>query len=101
MDNEPWDGLTERRRSQIAAHNLYRETIQVSAGVVIVGTAAILLLLCAVLIGQAFLSGDHKEENRESEEFRRQISCVLVGGAQGKNGTDLLTQCGFIRLGVD
>ena len=96
---EPWDGLTERRASYRLAESLRHETIQVNSAVMIVGFCAVIMLNIAALVGHGFLSSHGKEHARRSERFREQISCFVVGSAQGKTGTDLLTACKFIQIG--
>lgn len=94
-----WDGVTERRQAYRIADQFRHETIQVNSAVMIVGFCAVILLNIAALVGHGIISGNDKDHAEKSERFREQISCFVVGSAQGKTGTDLLTACKFIQLG--
>ena len=94
-----WDGVTERRRAAQIADGLAKPTVEVSASILIIGFVAVILLQVASLIGHAVISSHEKQAAKDHDDFRRQISCFIVAGTQGKTGTDLLTDCGFITLG--
>lgn len=95
-----WDG-TERRQVVLADERTRSNGsgVEVPAATLIVGFAAVVLMQVAALIGHAVLSRDQLAEREEAREARRQISCFVVGITQGKPGADLLTSCGFIKVG--
>lgn len=76
-----------------------KEAVQVNVAILVVGFAAVIILQIASLVGHSIISGRERAHDEASERFRRQISCFVVGTAQGKTGTDLLTTCGFIQIG--
>lgn len=91
-----WDGLTERRAAGFAdQRSRARETIEVPIVVLVIGFTAVVLFQIGALIQHAVLSHDHDADR----DFRRQVNCLIVGQAQGKTGADLLSTCGFLRLG--
>jgi len=91
-----WDG-TERRSAVILAEELRpRSTVDAPVIMVLVGFAAMLLLQAAAIWSHGVIL----QNQRETEEFRRQITCFIVHNAQGDTGTNVLTTCGFLNLGV-
>lgn len=95
-----WDGI-ERRETVTLAEALKPPADRVDAPtvMVLVGFAAILLLQTASLWGHGLLA-DRQTKNEERDElFRQQITCFVVNATQGKQGTDVLTTCGFLNTG--
>jgi len=93
---EPWDG-TERRTAVILADDLKpKNTVDAPIILVLVGFAAMLLLQAAAI----WSHGQILQNQRDSEGFRRQITCFIVHNAQGETGTSVLTTCGFLNLGA-
>lgn len=91
-----WEGVTDRRAAgRYDERTRSRETVQVPIVTLAVGFAAMVLLQLGALVQHGFLAHDHNG----GEEFRRQITCLVVQQSQGKTGPDLLTQCGFLKLG--
>lgn len=93
---DQWDGRTERRAAVVAeVSSRAHEMVQVPIVVLIVGFTAVALFQLGAILQHIVLLQDHNTEER----FRNQISCFVIGSAQGKAGTDLLTSCDFLRLG--
>jgi len=91
-----WDG-TERRTAVILADELKpKATVNAPVVMVLVGFAAMLFLQAAAIWSHGVIL----QNQRESEGFRRQITCFIVHNAQGETGTNVLTACGFLNLGV-
>jgi hypothetical protein len=90
-----WDG-NERRAPVILAEQLRpKNTVEAPIVMVLVGFAALLLMQAAAIWNHGVIV----QRQRESEQFRRQVSCYLVHTSQGETGTGVLTACGFIDLG--
>lgn len=98
-----WDGI-ERREAAILAEHLAtataKQSVEAPIVIVLVGFAAVLLLQVASLWGHGVIAGAARHEDEKQEEFRRQIACFIIKASQGKQGPDLLTDCGFLTLGA-
>jgi hypothetical protein len=97
MSTDDWDG-TERRAAMLAddrtrANN--GSTVEVPAALVIIGFVCVVLLQLGALVQHALIANDHQND----AQFRHQITCFVIGTVQGKAGTDLLTNCDFLKLG--
>ena len=97
-DDHSWDGIDRRRPIANLAESGH-DQVQVPIAVLVVGFAAVIILQVASIIGHGLISNDLNGDTARSDKFRRQISCYVVGTAQGKAGTDLLTACGFLSIG--
>lgn len=93
-----WDGIDRRRPINNVADS-GNGSVNVSMAVLIIGFAAVVVLQVASMFGHSILSNTQEKEHVNAEAFRTQITCFVVGTTQGKSGTDLLTTCGFLRLG--
>lgn len=102
MNEDGWDG-TERRQAVLADERTRANgaTVEVSVTAVIVGFVAVVILQLAALAGHALLSSHQDREFAEAKEARQQIGCFVIGITQGKTGQDLLTDCGFLKVGGD
>lgn len=96
-----WDGL-ERREALLLAEELKpkRETVEAPVIMVLVGFAASLLLQAAALWGHGVILQHADREATKAEEFRRQITCYVGRVSQGRQGPEILTDCGFLNLGT-
>jgi hypothetical protein len=92
-----WDGI-ERRQPMILADTLHpkRETVEVPLVLVLVGFAAVLLLQAASLWGHGILADHQRKDAADNDVFRKQISCFVIKVTQGRQGPDVLTDCGFL-----
>lgn len=95
-----WDGQ-ERRQTMLADERtrLNGSAVEVSSVTLIVGFVAVVLLQAAALIGHGVLSSHQDREFAEAKRAREQIACFVIGITQGKSGPDLLTACGFLKVG--
>lgn len=93
-----WDG-NERREAQRLAQDLRTRTVEVPRAAVVVGFAAVALMVVAALWGLVIISGNITDESARQDRFRDQLSCFVIGITQGKPGADLLTSCEFLTIG--
>lgn len=76
-----------------------KPTVEAPIVMVLVGFAATLLLQAAALWGHGTLDHHQDTEARQQAEFRQQLTCFVVRFTQGRQGTDVLTDCGFLTVG--
>lgn len=97
-----WDG-SERRAAMLAAGQAHGtgRAVEIPSTILIVGFVVLALLQVGALWGHSVMSRTMENESVEARAARRQLSCFVVGITQGKQGSDLLTECGFIRIGGD
>lgn len=95
-----WDGI-ERREAQVLAESLRprRPTIEAPVVMLLVGFAASLLLQAAALWGHGVIAQQQDKEAARAGVFREQLTCFVVRLTQGRQGTDVLTDCGFLTVG--
>jgi hypothetical protein len=98
--NDDWDG-TERRAAVLAVEQAKGngKTVEIPTTIVLVGFVVVAIRQCAAILGHTVLAREQKQEHLEAQEARRQITCFVVGITQGKPGPDLLSECGFLRIG--
>lgn len=94
-----WDGTERRAANLVNAQSQARQAVEVPVVILIVGFAAVVLFQMAALIQHALINADVEREAKAAAQARSQISCFVVGTAQGRLGSDLLTTCGFLRIG--
>lgn len=91
-----WDG-TERRETVIADERTKGngKTVEAPAYLIVVGFVLVIALQAAALYGHAHLAAGQAD----AAEADERVACFVVGSVQGKPGTDLLTSCGFVKIG--
>lgn len=95
-----WDGI-ERREAEMLAESLRPRRAAIEAPIVmlLVGFAATLLLQAAALWGHGIIDQHQDAEAKRADQFRTQLTCFVVRFTQGRQGTDVLTDCGFLTVG--
>jgi hypothetical protein len=95
-----WDG-TERREVEMLTTRLRpkRPTFEAPVVGLLVGFAAMLLFQAASLWGHGIIDQHQDAEAKRADQFRTQLTCFVVRFTQGRQGTDVLTDCGFLTVG--
>ena len=100
MKGMPWDGIERREVIQADAQSRREPPpATVPLYVVVVVGVVIALLLAGILWALLIHAGRVKDEAEQMEGFRNRLTCFVVGISQGKAGPDLLTTCGYLRIG--
>ena len=91
-----WDGV-ERREVVKALEQAQGNAkgFDIRTTILIVGFFVLAMLQAGAIFGHDVIA-DRQQKAKESDE---RIECFVVGITQGKAGADLLTACGFLKLG--
>lgn len=91
-----WDG-TERREVVKALEQAKGNgtSFDIRTTILIIGFCVLALFQIGAIVGHDLIA-DRQQKAKESDD---RIECFVVGITQGKAGPDLLTACGFLKLG--
>lgn len=91
-----WDGIERRETAMLAEQLKPKNVVDVPIVGVLVGFAAVLLLQAAAV----WSHGEILQNQHQILEEQDRFACYVVRTSQGAVPADVLTECGFLNVGV-